>query len=90
MHNHDKRYWAGVVGRNVLKVRTARGLSSRDLSEMVTARGHRLSQSSISMIERNEPTSAQGGYISLTVDRMMALADCLGVSYLTLLNEDTR
>ena len=92
----SNRYWAYVVGANMRRVRLDRGLTMDELAPMLTAAGFDISASGLSLLERNKPTAFRPriashlpGYVKVTIDRVMIIAQVLGVSYLELLREDT-
>lgn len=87
----DPRHYAGVVGANVRRMRLMRGMTLQELSESLTEIGHPLDESSLSLLERGvgavvTPRS-HGGRVSVSVDRLVALADILGTTYVDLMTE---
>lgn len=94
--NRDPHHFSTVVGRNVRHVRQSRGMTIQQLSDQLEKLGHRLSPAAISMMERScivSTTStifknSRDSRIVISIDRLMYLADALGVTYLRLLTED--
>lgn len=85
----DPRYWAAVVGRNALAIRKRRGLSRLAVIEQIRARGVAMSPNQLLSLEHNRSNSSKrDSHTVVTVDRLMLLADVLGVSYLELLRDN--
>lgn len=80
MENHGETTGA-VAASRLREVRTAQGLTLREVSDRVTASGHDLSLNAISRIEN--------GSRRMDVDDLTALAVALGVTPATLLLPDT-
>jgi transcriptional regulator with XRE-family HTH domain len=89
----DPFYWNHVVGVNVRRVRTARGLSQAQLAERMARAGDPLSAVAISNLEMHTMNPDGADRVSprtaVRVDRLMTLARVLGTTYLDLLREDT-
>ncbi|MFD5566605.1 helix-turn-helix domain-containing protein [Streptomyces cadmiisoli] len=74
-----------IVGRNIKRLRTARGLSGRRLAALVQERGFRFNHSSLSRMELG--INAKGGQRAVTVDELVAVASVFGVEPQELLTE---
>ncbi|MGW1324808.1 helix-turn-helix domain-containing protein [Streptomyces antibioticus] len=74
-----------IVGRNVQRLRRAKGLSGRALVSRVQANGHRMNPSSLSRIELGRNT--KGGMRAVTVDELTWLAEALGVTPARLMDD---
>lgn len=83
----NPRYWAEVVGRNVAMIRQRRGMSRAELVEVLRDGGMRVSYSQVCAMELHRPASLSSGWYTITIDRVMAIAEILGVTYLELLRE---
>lgn len=75
-----------TVGRNVLRLRQAQGLSGRALSAKVQANGHRFSYSSLNVIETGRHGTGRS-LRAVTVDELTWLAQALGVAPIRLLDD---
>lgn len=89
----DPFYWNYVVGVNIRRVRVARGLTQAQLAKLMTSVGDVLSAVAISNLEMHTMNPDNVNRVtprtSMPVDRLMALAQALGTTYLDLLREDT-
>lgn len=85
------RYWDGVVGDNVRRLRRRRGWTQQELGTRLAWHGWPTgngSNSVISRLERATSDASGNATVKVTIDRLMLLARVLDVPYRELLREN--